>query len=354
MRIDKRNLENIPEWMAKRNDVPEGWVYIGDEKERYILGQPGKYNLLVFGVNPSTATPGDNNIDPTIRKVRNIAAETGYDGWIMANLYPLRATNPKDLPQEADKKMLQKNIDVLRAVMSSYTIGAVWAAWGNIIDTRFYLGEALYDIQEALDGDFEWYYRGNLTKNGNPRHPLYMKQGEKMEYFPVADYAMSWRTPEYPDEEQVIAYIEAMETHEYRIYHYLEEHMIYSDFELYDLETKMSEKILGSDEFTELCHELLNLLKSEEWESIASVCDYENVIVNVVKTGAEKMPLGIFDYYALNFFDNWQEEHGDDDIPELDDAINRIFLNEDCRVAIKKSARRGVYTELAKDVGIEI
>lgn len=193
MRIDSRILDNLAEWMEKREDIPNGWIYLGDDTERYILGQPGNRNMLVFGVNPSTATPGDNNIDPTIRKVRKLTAEDGYDGWIMVNLYPLRATDPKNLPQKEDKKLLEKNLKVLKALVKAYRIDAVWAAWGNTIDTRFYLGDTLYDIQEELEGDFQWYYRGAMTKDGNPRHPLYMKSGVKYEWFPVGDYAAHWR-----------------------------------------------------------------------------------------------------------------------------------------------------------------
>ena len=141
MRIDSRILDNMAEWMDKREEIPNGWIYLGDETERYILGQPGKRNMLVFGVNPSTATPGDNNIDPTIRKVRRLTAEDGYDGWIMVNLYPLRATDPRELPQKEDKKLLEKNLKVLKALVKAYRIDAVWAAWGNTIDTRFYLGD---------------------------------------------------------------------------------------------------------------------------------------------------------------------------------------------------------------------
>ena len=52
MRIDKRMLDGIPAWLERQDDIPSGWLYIGDEKERYILGQPGRRNMLVFGVNP--------------------------------------------------------------------------------------------------------------------------------------------------------------------------------------------------------------------------------------------------------------------------------------------------------------
>lgn len=191
MRITKNALDNLKEWTKKRDDIPEGWLYIGDDKERYVLGQPGFRNILVFGVNPSTATPGENNLDPTIRKVRNLVKEQGCDGWIMVNLYPLRATDPKDLPEAIDKKLHENNLKVLKAIENSYYIERIWAAWGNTIDTRFYLGEALNDINEELTSA-QWYYLGKLTKQGNPRHPLYMKSGEEFNWFPVTDYAANW------------------------------------------------------------------------------------------------------------------------------------------------------------------
>ncbi|MCR5793436.1 MAG: DUF1643 domain-containing protein [Lachnospiraceae bacterium] len=192
MRISKQLLEDMPNWMKKHDDLLPGWIYIGDDEERYLLGQPGKRNMLVMGVNPSTAKPGEKNLDPTIRKVRKFVNEAGYDGWIMGNLYPLRATDPKNLPEKENKTLIKNNLAVLSAVGKFYPIDMVWAAWGNAIDERFYLGDALYDIEDGVIGG-EWYYRGEKTKSGNPRHPLYMKSGEAFNWFPVADYAAEWR-----------------------------------------------------------------------------------------------------------------------------------------------------------------
>ena len=113
MKIDKKMLADIPAWMDKQDDIPKGWLYLGNSEERYLLGQPGKNNLLVFGVNPSTASAGENNLDPTIRKVRKVAEAEGFDGWIMVNLYPKRATEPSELPDEADQKLIDNNLKVL-------------------------------------------------------------------------------------------------------------------------------------------------------------------------------------------------------------------------------------------------
>ena len=47
------------------------------------------------------------------------------------------------------------------------------------------------DIMEAT-GDITWYTCGNMTKQGNPRHPLYVKKDEKFDWFPVFDYSLAW------------------------------------------------------------------------------------------------------------------------------------------------------------------
>lgn len=83
-------------------------IYEIDElnKYRFALGSISEKTLFVFGINPSTAD--DKEPDPTIRKVMGFAKENGYTSFVMFNLYPQRATNPNDLPQEASKEMIQK------------------------------------------------------------------------------------------------------------------------------------------------------------------------------------------------------------------------------------------------------
>ena len=88
------------------------WIYIGDdEKYRYALGEPGTYNLVIIGLNPSTATP--DKPDPTIKRVRKIVEESQYDGWIMINLCALRTPKPDELPNELDDEISRKKSEVL-------------------------------------------------------------------------------------------------------------------------------------------------------------------------------------------------------------------------------------------------
>lgn len=185
------NFKSLNEIMSP--DTPDGWLYIGDKHTRYVLGEPLDYNILVVGVNPSTAKPLEP--DPTIRKVKHIC--NSYPlykcGWIMVNLYPLRATDPNDLPNKADQVLSDNNVRIISKVLEECKIDRIWAAWGNLIESREYLPVELSKIctvQETLKNAdrTEWYAWGSLTKRGNPRHPLYVKYDCDFEYLPVSDY----------------------------------------------------------------------------------------------------------------------------------------------------------------------
>ena len=116
----------------------------------------------------------------------------GYDGWIMVNLYPQIASHPKALHKKPNKTIMAKSDQVLRLILKRYNIDAVWAAWGNAIDYRPYLGDALVNALKIIDCDYRWFYRGEVTKKGHPRHPLYMKEREEYKRFLVFDYAETY------------------------------------------------------------------------------------------------------------------------------------------------------------------
>lgn len=164
-------------------NTPEGWLYIGDEKVRYALGEPGSYNLVVIGLNLSMATP--EKTDPTIKRIRKIVEKENLNGWIMINLYPMRTPKPDELPLTMDKKIAKKNIEVIKWIVQKYMIGRVYAAWGSNIEKRGYLIDECQKIVDAIPE--EWFARGT-TRNGHPKHPLYVPYEEKMEWFPVQDY----------------------------------------------------------------------------------------------------------------------------------------------------------------------
>lgn len=184
---------NIYEWLLASSAQYDGWLYIGDNEVRYALGQPGKRNLVVIGINPSSATP--EKPDATIRKVCSVAErDEAIDGWIMLNLYPLRNKDPKAMPEMSDKKLSDNNIAVIGEVFKRFDIWKLWAAWGDAIDTRDYYADELRKIVAA--SNCEWFCRGSMTRSGNPRHPLYLPGDAEFDWFPVMDYLSYFDTAE--------------------------------------------------------------------------------------------------------------------------------------------------------------
>ena len=107
-------------------------------------------------------------------------------------------------------------------------------------------------------------------------------------------------------------------------------------------------------DFHELCCGITRFIDSSTWVDVSNAEEMEKVIELIVKQAVTLMPLDISDYDMINAFDKWQEEFCEDDNEEIDDAVNKIFMNEECRKTIEKEARAGRYLELAADVGIDI
>ena len=68
------------------------WLFVPNTytEYRYILGTRGEKPLICVGINPSTARPGA--LDPTLKSVERIARNSGFDSFIMFNVYAQRAT----------------------------------------------------------------------------------------------------------------------------------------------------------------------------------------------------------------------------------------------------------------------
>ncbi|MBD3617526.1 MAG: DUF1643 domain-containing protein [Gracilimonas sp.] len=163
------------------------WIYDHDEPlTRYSLGQEGENPLICFGVNPSTAKP--NDLDPTVASVARFARDHGYDGWLMFNLYPQRATNPDKMHRRFQNEIHQKNVDVI-ANLTEGLSADVWCAWGTLIEKRSYLSRCLQDIFDVLaQNNCTYFKRGRISKAGHPHHPLYLKKTAPPETFDLDKY----------------------------------------------------------------------------------------------------------------------------------------------------------------------
>ena len=90
-------------------------IYKGNRDNRYLLGTKGVRPLIVMGINPSTADA--EKPDPTIRKVMGFAEINGFDSFVMINVYPQRATIPKELHKKPDKNIMQENAERIKDIL---------------------------------------------------------------------------------------------------------------------------------------------------------------------------------------------------------------------------------------------
>ncbi|MEM7035653.1 MAG: DUF1643 domain-containing protein [Bacteroidota bacterium] len=169
------------------------WIYTTNEKNtaRFSLGRPGPRMLCCIGVNPSTAHPG--KLDQTLTRVSRFARDKApYEGWLMLNLYPQRATNPVNIHRRRQTALHHQNLEEIAALFRAYPGMDVWAAWGVEIERRPFLWRCLSDIVEAISEvsgpDVPWIHLGALTKAGHPRHPLYLPGRAEFSAYDIRGY----------------------------------------------------------------------------------------------------------------------------------------------------------------------
>jgi len=158
-----------------------------DNTARFALGNKTGKPLIVIGLNPSTAD--DRKADPTIRKVMGFAEGSGFDSFIMLNLYPQRTPNPDELHYELDTDIMQENLVAIKSVLEEISDPVFLASWGETIKIRKYFKECIKQIHELTkDKNVKWMKIGNLTKTGHPRHPLYPAYALGLSDFDIKKY----------------------------------------------------------------------------------------------------------------------------------------------------------------------
>lgn len=152
-------------------------------REWFAPDEPPRW-VCFCGLNPSVA---DADIDdPTIRREINFAQRLGANALVKVNKYAFRATDPRVLVAYAREHGMfaaigPHNLDALReaVALGRGELGlGVFAAWGalprGLAQSQLVLG-ALGSPLKCL----------GTTKDGSPRHPLYLpKTATPMEWRP--------------------------------------------------------------------------------------------------------------------------------------------------------------------------
>lgn len=134
-------------------------------------GYMGAREVVAFiGLNPSTADEVKN--DPTVTRCINYARRWGFQGMFMLNIFALRSTDPRALYRHPDPIGPETNRYLMELVQRR-EVSLVVAAWGN---HGALLSRGWNVINLVRNSGVNLYRLGELTKQGQPRHPLYLRR----------------------------------------------------------------------------------------------------------------------------------------------------------------------------------
>lgn len=128
---------------------------------RDVAPLTGEGTVVFIGLNPSTAD--EEQDDPTIRRCVRFARDWGFARLKMLNLYAYRSTDPRGLRDATDPVGPDNNCTIAKVCGGSDLVVAAWGVHGE--------PERVAQVLELVTAPVAL----GLTKNGAPRHPLYVR-----------------------------------------------------------------------------------------------------------------------------------------------------------------------------------
>jgi hypothetical protein len=140
-------------------------------KYRYLLRRTWdhtKPRALLIMLNPSTA---DAKLDdPTIRSCVRLLSGLHYGSMEVVNIFGWRATDPDELPKQADPIGPMNERIVAAAISRCDVVVCAWGANAMAARKSQYLCALIRSNKPGI-------YCFGMTKSGAPKHPLYVKSG---------------------------------------------------------------------------------------------------------------------------------------------------------------------------------
>lgn len=145
-----------------------------DRRYRYTLlhtwdemfATPGEKPAMFIGLNPSTAD--ENQLDPTLRRIRGFCAREGYRSFLMTNIFAFRATDPQVMRAQEDPNGPGNDAALLESASRAGLIVAAWGVHGAFLDRGATVTRLLQNAGHRL-------VCLGVTAAGAPKHPLYVK-----------------------------------------------------------------------------------------------------------------------------------------------------------------------------------
>ena len=164
--------------MVQVDNEPSGAVFVEDRTHRLYLWRRWNKSqpwIMFIGLNPSTADERLN--DPTIRRCIGFAERWGYGGMFMCNVFTLVSSDPAKLNTRIPEV---KGSSLAMRVIRDKCDKAV-ASWGGLItkvkDREDRVARTITELSPL--------YCLGTTKQGHPRHPLYIPYSQELVLFRV-------------------------------------------------------------------------------------------------------------------------------------------------------------------------
>lgn len=155
-----------------------GAIFDAGGRYRYALWRAwsADYPRIAFiMLNPSTADEQRN--DPTIRRCIGFARAWQFGSLEVVNLFAYRVTNARELLKVDDPVGEENNRFLIQAIEQCSTVVVGWGTRGALLGRDRQVMELLACRENV--------YCLGLTKNGQPRHPLYVKGDTDLVLFRV-------------------------------------------------------------------------------------------------------------------------------------------------------------------------
>ncbi len=130
----------------------------------YQAVRDGKARCVMF-IMANASKAGAFKDDPTTNKVAKYAQRWGYDGLYIGNLYP-RIDTYSQFSGLTEQELLGDKADEWLAIMRDSSALHI-AAWG-------FMGGCHPERAKIVRAMFPELYHLGLSKNGLPKHPLYL------------------------------------------------------------------------------------------------------------------------------------------------------------------------------------
>lgn len=138
-----------------------------DRRHRYWLSRQMSMDpgcVAFVGLNPSTAD--ERTDDPTVRRCIGYAMTWGYGRMLMLNLHAYRSTDPRGLEYVDDPVGEENATQLLALARAADLVVCAWGANALHVDA--------IDIAHTMAATVEDLKCFGLTKDGHPKHPLYL------------------------------------------------------------------------------------------------------------------------------------------------------------------------------------